>query len=434
MVGEDGLLTMLDQSKAGRKLLIVNACRNQPTSNANLAAEKLQLRDEYNEEAPKGTVMLLACKQGQFSWFYDDREKRPDRRNRSLFMYHLMEAWRGRYAKGAKVTVDHIIAEVAERVESDAPADFGRNQMPIAKRQFEGQWEVGFRYITNSLGMSLAYIPPGTFFMGSSKEEIARLNKESNSSIYDDEGPRHEVMLTRGYYMGIHEVTIRQFREFIRDTDYRAESEKTGGSGYNETRNAIEGRNRHYTWKNIGWPQSDQHPVVNVSWYDAKAFCAWLSKREGKTYALPSEAQWEYACRAGTTTAFHHGDDYEGLALVGNSADADFRAKLPQFAWGIQARDGYPFTAPVGQFRKNTFGLHDMHGNVSEWCEDWYQANYYETSPREDPVNTKAGKYRLARGGSWNVRARDCRSATGNPFLPDHCSSEVGFRVVLLSR
>ena len=142
MEGDDGLLKLLDQGKAGKKLLIVNACRNKPASNANLAAERLQLRDDYNEEAPKGTVMLLACSKNQFSWFYDDKEKRTERRNRSLFMYHLTEAWKGSYAKGKKVTVDHIVAEVTERVEADANPDFGHNQIPTVKRKFDGQWEV----------------------------------------------------------------------------------------------------------------------------------------------------------------------------------------------------------------------------------------------------------------------------------------------------
>lgn len=143
MEGDEGLLKLLDSGKAGRKLLIVNACRNNPTSNLNLAAQKLQLRDEYNEEAPQGTVMLLACKQNQFSWFYPETEKREGRRNRSLFMYHLTEAWKGSYASGKKVTVDHVIQEVTDRVEADAVADFKCNQIPIVKRKFDGAWELG---------------------------------------------------------------------------------------------------------------------------------------------------------------------------------------------------------------------------------------------------------------------------------------------------
>ena len=143
MEGKEGLLKLLEQGQAGRKFLIVNACRNKPANNAKLATERWHLRDDYNEEAPKGTVMLLACKKGQFSWFYDEKEKREGRRSRSLFMYHLTEAWKGTYANGKKVTVDHIVSEVSEHVQSDARSDFGHNQTPIVKRKSEGEWMVG---------------------------------------------------------------------------------------------------------------------------------------------------------------------------------------------------------------------------------------------------------------------------------------------------
>jgi hypothetical protein len=109
---------------------------------------------------------------------------------------------------------------------------------------------------------------------------------------------------------------------------------------------------------------ADEHPVVNVSGNDAAAFCQWLSKKDGKTYRLPTEAEWEYACRAGTTTRYYSGDDPETLAKVANVADATIRAKFPEWTWTSKASDGYAFTAPVGQFRPNAFGLNDMHGNA----------------------------------------------------------------------
>jgi sulfatase modifying factor 1 len=119
-----------------------------------------------------------------------------------------------------------------------------------------------------------------------------------------------------------------------------------------------------YSWRNSGFEQTDGHPVVNVSWNDAQAFCDWLSRKEGKKYRLPTEAQWEYACRGRTQTRFHFGDEVEDLAQYGNVADASARKKLPDWFWTIKADDGYVFTAPVGKYKPNGFGLYGMHGNV----------------------------------------------------------------------
>ena len=140
--------------------------------------------------------------------------------------------------------------------------------------------------------------------------------------------------------------------------------------------------NGKYSWRNAGFEQTDEHPVVNVSWNDAVAFCKWLSRKEGKTYRLPTEAEWEYACRAGTTTRYYSGDDPETLAKVGNVADATAKAKFANWKYTIKASDGYVFTAPVGQFTPNAFGLYDMHGNAWQWCADRYGKEYYAMSPQ----------------------------------------------------
>ena len=141
--------------------------------------------------------------------------------------------------------------------------------------------------------------------------------------------------------------------------------------------------------------------MVNVSWNDAVAFCKWLSKKEGKTYRLPTEAEWEYACRAGTTTRYYSGDDPETLAKVGNVADATFKANFPDWKYTIKANDGYVFTAPVGKFKPNAFGLYDMHGNAWQWCADRYGADYYAASALDDPTGPDSGPCRVLRGGSW---------------------------------
>jgi formylglycine-generating enzyme required for sulfatase activity len=189
------------------------------------------------------------------------------------------------------------------------------------------------------------------------------------------------VRITRPFYLGVHEVTRGQFRRFVDDSGYQTEAEKDGKGGYGWNEDAKKfGQNPRYTWREAGFEQTDLHPVVNVSWNDAVAFAKWLGRKEGKTYRLPTEAEWEYACRAGTMTRYFPGDDAEALAEVGNVADATTREKHPDWTWTIAARDGFVYTAPVGRYHPNAWGLHDMHGNVWEWCWDWYEKDFYKGS------------------------------------------------------
>jgi formylglycine-generating enzyme required for sulfatase activity len=294
--------------------------------------------------------------------------------------------------------------------------------------------------LKNSIGLELVLIPAGKFAMGSPRNEAGR---------YPDE-EQHEVEITQPFYLGKYAVTRGQFRKFVEATGHRTEAEKDGlgGSGYDAERRVFltptydretrrfKAPGTRYTWRDTGFEQTDEHPVVNVSWNDAVAFCAWLGNKEGKSYRLPTEAEWEYSCRARTTTRFYCGDAGDGLKAVANLADLSLRPKVDaEYARSwifFQAwDDGYPFTAPVGQFQPNAFGLYDMHGNVWQWCADWYGADYYKHSPRQDPQGPASGAFRALRGGSFLYDPRTVRSAFRNDFrVPSFRWCDFGFRVV----
>ena len=223
------------------------------------------------------------------------------------------------------------------------------------------------------------------------------------------------MRITKPFYLGTYHVTRGQFRQFVADTGYKTDAEKgekPGAWGWNPDKKEF-GFNEKYSWRNAGFEQTDEHPVVNVSWNDAVEFCKWLSRKEGKTYRLPTEAEWEYACRAGTTTRYYSGDDPETLAKVGNVADAAAKAKFPDWTWTIKANDGYVFTAPVGKFKPNAFGLYDMHGNAWQWCADWYGAEYYAKSPADDPTGPDSGRWPCP---SWRFLGRQAVSSPVPPL------------------
>jgi len=227
--------------------------------------------------------------------------------------------------------------------------------------------------ITNSIGIKLTLIPAGTFMMGS----------EDGS---DDEKPVHEVRITKPFYLGVTEVTNAQWRTVI-------------------------GSAPPSTWKD------DALPVETVSWNDAVEFCKKLSdmpeeRQDGRVYRLPTEAEWEYACRAGTTTKWASGDDEKTLGDMG------------WFSGNMR-----PVPRPVGQKRPNAWGLHDMHGNVSEWCSDWYGP--YAAEAVADPTGPAAGPLRVHRGGVWWGNARSCRSANRSVDDPSYRNNNLGFRLAL---
>jgi formylglycine-generating enzyme required for sulfatase activity/serine/threonine protein kinase len=243
------------------------------------------------------------------------------------------------------------------------------------------------RELTNSIGMKLILIPHGKFKMGSPKGEVGP---------FADEMPQHEVEISTSFYLGVYPVTVGQLRQFVQETNYKTDAE-TDGIGS--------------TWRDVGWEQSDEHPVVYVAWKDAVQFCQWLGQKEQKTYELPTEAEWEYACRAGTETVYFFGNDVE---------------KLTEYAW-FSGNSGGKAHA-VGQKKANPWGLFDMHGNVWQWCADgkrWYEERYIK-DPRGASNNRP-----VLRGGSWGYDPGYCRAAFRNSVEPGYRSNVIGFRVVL---
>ena len=287
--------------------------------------------------------------------------------------------------------------------------------------------------------VELVLIPAGEFKMGSGESAEATaafFNKYYGAhflkaDFFNEEHPQHRVRITKSFYLGRYHVTRAQFRQFVADTHYKTESEKKekpGTTGWDSDAKMF-GFSEKVSWRAPGFEQTDEHPVVNVSWNDAVAFCKWLSKKDGKTYRLPTEAEWEYACRAGTKTRYSSGDDPETLATVGNVPDAALNAKFPRGKFAIKASDGYVFTSPVGKFKPNAFGLYDMQGNAWQWCADCLGEDYNATSPIDDPTGPDSEDVRVLRGGSWYDRPDFARPVVRQRISPDFLKYDTGFRV-----
>ncbi len=267
--------------------------------------------------------------------------------------------------------------------------------------------------------MPLVLIPPGEFAMGTAESEIRTLvsevhplEKGSSTRRILGESPQHQVRITEPFWIGKFEVTRRQYRRFVDATNYFTEQERSGAGGMG-WKNGVWQRDPAFLWSQDYFPEHDDaHPVVQVAWKDAEAFCRWVSRRCRVPTTLPSEAQWEFACRAGTTTRYSFGDA---------------KHVLPQFGWG--AMMGREISAHrVGRLEPNPFGLFDMHGNVFEWCADWYAT--YDSSPVQDPVGPPKGQYRVLRGGAFMKFPTNLRSAYRGYDLPGPGSAMIGFRIV----
>lgn len=255
----------------------------------------------------------------------------------------------------------------------------------------------------NNISLPLVLVPKGGYMQGSPTDESLRGQDETQRFVH----------LSEDFYIGKTAVTVAQWERFVQETGYRTEAESGPSGGFGWAGDSLV-QKKEYTWRNPGFPQTDEHPVTIITYPDAEAFCAWLTKKIRRKASLPTEAQWEYACRAGTTTAWHNlGDENASTSIAWHNKNA-----------GNQ-------THPVISTTANPWGLH-IGGNVAEWCQDWYAP--YEPGPVTNPVqmnpNLSDKPRRVLRGGSWSRDPKNTRSAARFRADARSRNADIGFRVV----
>lgn len=262
---------------------------------------------------------------------------------------------------------------------------------------WRGRDSAGVTIVNPRDGAELCWVPPGEFTMGSgAREQEWALAGGALPSWVTTEGPQHRVRLT-GFWLYRCEVTNAQFRKF----------RPTHDSGI-------------YDGVDVN---GDARPVVQITWGDAADYCRWAEVE------LPTEAQWEYACRGGATTMFPWGDDPLLVARYANIADRRAKRQWPDWTC-VEVDDGYVASAPVGAYQANAFGLCDMIGNVWEWCADWFEGEYYAHSPATDPTGPREGTERVVRGASWDNWMANARAAYRLHYPPTEAAAYLGFRAM----
>ena len=425
MVSMKKLYEEMKGSNAGVKVLLVDACRNDPKGTRNIDPETMR--------PPAGVAALFSCSAGECAY-----ETEKSGKGHGVFFHHVIQGLKGEAVnKRVEVTFASLVDHVQNAVvlDVDKLIGDGAKQQPNMKADLKGYSPVLVKLasggimpkkeprvgvladtkpyplkapftakearatqrawakylgreveevieLPGKIKIKFLLIPPATFTMGSPKGERGR----------GDDEVEHEVVISKPFYLAATETTLAQYNAF---------NEKNGF-------------------------ESVEEPVQHSSWDQATAYCEKMTTKVkptwGKVFKLPTEAQWEYACRAGTETPFDTGDSL-------NRADAYFGALV------VGTGDSERRARKVGSFRKNPLGLYDMHGNVWEWCEDWYDA-YAKLEQKVDPVQTEKNlNERVCRGGSWANESKFCRSAQRNKYAPgvpfDRWTS-VGFRIALV--
>jgi sulfatase modifying factor 1 len=291
---------------------------------------------------------------------------------------------------------------------------------------------------TNSVGMVMVRLPAREFVMGSTPEERDwGVRHGAQPGWVRNEAEAHVTAIEQPFWIGETEVTVKQFSRFIEATGYRTCAENGALPLTWDPARQEWAKQEGRSWRNPGLAQTNHSPASCIAWPDAKAFCAWLNRQEknGKLipkdhyYRLPSEREWEYACRAGARTRFSWGEEAKDARYYANIVD---HTPLPDGQhWAIEHapwEDGFALVAPVARFRPNAFGLYDMHGNLWEWCENDAFKLLSNTTEDGRPITPR----KVLRGGSWDNSAGNLRCAVRRDALPDFSSSTTGFRVVLV--
>ncbi|MFP4381341.1 MAG: SUMF1/EgtB/PvdO family nonheme iron enzyme [Candidatus Sumerlaeia bacterium] len=464
-VSVDRLNEMLQKSKASKKILFVDACRDNPVRGSRSASSSV-LTDQFKKSllAGEGQMTLASCGIGEVS--YEDSNK-----GHGVFTYYLLEGLGGKAHANPDgfITLYTLFQYANRKTEQWCKVNLKDEQnpwlmgsisddIPLAIKMFEfvepetatadvtpppkeDKPNAGIQVIptktpeptptpqetpsiirldqsenfTQDLGggvkLEMVYIPGGTFTMGCNQDPEALAQMVGGrASSFGTELPTKKVTLSP-YWIGKFEITNEQYRVFKPEHD--------SGSYYRG--NAV----------SLNDPKQ---PVVRIRWDDAVAYCEWLSKISGKKFRLPTEAQWEFAAKAGAKDICYWGNEYENLGQYENLMDLAAREQNPRWRNSFEFMDRYSATAPVGSYKPNPFGIYDMMGNVAEMCRDGYEPNFYENMATRDPFNdieTRGAAWKSMRGGSFlTYKPIELRSSYRGRLSTRHAIEYVGFRVV----
>jgi formylglycine-generating enzyme required for sulfatase activity len=397
--GQGGLYECLKACPAKRKLLLVNACRNDPAVDLAFAAKKAELDDVDRDEVPEGLAAIYSCAAGQKS-YYDPQRKR------ALFFDHVIRAWKGEYGPGGPVTLEAFFEQVAVKTKADANRTLGVSQVPQVKREYKGQWVIANPAKAPPVPAPPVPAPPAPP-AAAEDELIGEMNfirgpKGTFWMGWDSTNMRSQQMtIERDFELAAYTVTQGQWEAVMGSNPSYFSRKGKGGEKVKEV------------------PDADlrRFPVETVTWDDVQLFLAKLNERQkgqGWSYRPPREAEWEYACRGAATTKDKCSFDSYFATPTNDlsSKQANFEGHSPA---GNGAKGPY-LVRPraVGSYAPNKLGLYDMHGNIGQLCDDFLAPKLPQ---------------RVLRGGSWSVNGKSCRAASRSWSAPSVGSANWGFRL-----